>query len=156
MVERPLVPGQKGRVRSRAVARVTVENLRPMLNEHIEQNATLNTDEAVVYHFVGKEFEDHKVVTHKTKQYVRLAEDGKKVTTNTVESYYALLKRGVHGTYHHVSREHLHRYLNEFDFRYNARDITDSERAERALSGFDGKHLTYRGSCGKADAKSAV
>jgi len=66
------------------------------------------------------------------------------VTTNTVEGFFSLLKRGVYGTFHHVSRHHLHRYLSEFDFRYNARDVADGERTELAIKGVQGKRLTYR------------
>jgi len=71
-------------------------------------------------------------------------DEGVMVTTNTVEGYFSLLKRGINGVYHHVGRKHLHRYLSEFDFRYNARKVTDGERALEALKGFEGKRLTYR------------
>jgi hypothetical protein len=64
-------------------------------------------------------------------------EDERTVTTNTIEGYFSLLKRGVHGTYHHIGRQHLHRYLSEFDFRYNARDVSDNERAGLALKGME-------------------
>ena len=85
------------------------------------------------------------MVTHKRKQYAyRVGE--KLVTTNTVEGYFSILKRGVHGVYHHVSRHHLHRYLAEFDFRYNSRDVSDADRALAALVGVDGKRLMYRDS----------
>jgi ISXO2 transposase-like protein len=67
------------------------------------------------------------------------------VTTNTVEDYFSLLKRGINGVYHHVGRKHLHRYLGEFDFRYNNRKVTDGERALVALKDFEGKRLMYRG-----------
>jgi hypothetical protein len=73
-------------------------------------------------------------------------EEGVCVTTNTVEGYFSILKRGVNGVYHHVSKKHLHRYLGEFDFRYNGRRITDGERAEGAIKGAEGKRLMYRNS----------
>ena len=73
-------------------------------------------------------------------------ENGVCVTTNTVEGYFSLLKRGVYGTYHRVSKQHLHRYLSEFDFRYNAREVDDVKRAEMALEGTNGKRLFYRDS----------
>ena len=109
----------------------------------IESDATLNTDEAVVYHFAGKEFEEHESVNHKRKQHVKRTETGEKVTTNTVEAYFSIPKRGVHGVYYHMSTRHLHRYPSEFDFRYNARNVTDAERAIMAMLGADGKRLTY-------------
>jgi transposase-like protein len=147
MVERSLVKGGKSRVRSRVVGRVTAENLKPVLNEHIESGTTLNTDEAKVYTAFKAEFPDHRVVTHQTKEYARV-QDGELVTTNTVEGYFATLKRGINGVYHHVGKQHLHRYLHEFDFRYNSRDIEDGERTELALKGSAGKKLTYRDSAG--------
>jgi len=72
------------------------------------------------------------------------------VTTNTVEGYFSLVKRGVHGVYHHWGKQHLHRYLSEFDFRYNNRTVSDAERAEKAVKGSGGKRLMYRDSCGDA------
>jgi len=85
----------------------------------------------------------HSLVNHTADEYVRY-EEGFCVTTNTVEGCFATLKRGINGVYHHVGRKHLHHYLGEFDFRYNARKVTDGERAEKALKGFEGKRLTYQ------------
>ena len=82
-------------------------------------------------------------MNHKADEYVRW-EEGVCVTTNTIEGYFSILKRGSNGVYHHVGRKHLHRYLGEFDFRYNNREITDGERAAEALRGIKGKRLTYR------------
>lgn len=147
MVERSLTG--KGRVRSVVVERVNVHNLRPVLDRHIDSGAALNTDEATVYYFLGGEYGDHQTVNHKAKEYVRVA-DEKKVTTNTVEGYFSILKRGVHGVYHHVGRHHLHRYLGEFDFRYNFRDVADAERSKKVLDGVSGKRLTYRDSFTRA------
>jgi transposase-like protein len=150
MVERNLVRNEKtgkntnkGRVRSTPVARVTLDNLKPILKEHIETGTRLNTDEATVYYFIKDEFPNHDRIQHKQKEYTRF-EDGRMVTTNMVEGYFSILKRGIHGVYHHVGRQHLHRYLSEFDFRYNARDISDRERATLAVKGIGGKRLTYR------------
>jgi ISXO2-like transposase domain len=84
----------------------------------------------------------HSLVNHTTDEYVRY-EEGFCVTTNTIEGYFSLLKRGINGVYHQVGRKHLHRYLAEFDFRYNNRKVTDGERAQLALKGFEGKRLTY-------------
>ena len=65
-------------------------------------------------------------------------------TTNTVEGFFALLKRGVIGTFHHVSRKHLHRYVAEFEFRWNTRKLDDGARIKALVSGSEGKHLMYR------------
>ncbi len=142
-------PYREGKVRSFHVDRVTVANLLPVTKESMDEDVNLQTDEATVYYFMRKDFPNHDTVTHKRKQYVRY--DGPKmVTTNTAEGYFSLLKRGIHGTYHHVSRHQLHRYLGEFDFRYNSRDVSDSERAQAALAGAEGKRLTYRDSSSRA------
>lgn len=145
MVERSLVHG-KGKVRSQAVDRVTLKNIKPVIQGVVSSDAVINTDEAAVYYFIGKEQAGHATVNHAKKEYVRKEPLGVKVTTNTIESYFALIKRGVHGTFHHISKQHLHRYLCEFDFRYNARDIQDKERAVLAIKGVEGKRLMYRDS----------
>lgn len=155
MVERHLVKDAKGkeksigRVKSFATSRVTVANLRPILKEAIANDAVINTDEAVVYYMMRDEFAGHDAIQHKAKQYSKVV-DERKVTTNTVEGYFSILKRGVNGIYHHVGRQHLHRYLSEFDFRYNSRNATDSERAQLAVQGTEGKRLMYRDSFKKA------
>jgi hypothetical protein len=77
----------------------------------------------------------HSLVNHRADEYVRY-EEGFCVTTNRIEGSFSLLKRGINGVYHHVGRKHLHRYLSEFDFRYNNRKVTDRERALQALKGF--------------------
>lgn len=135
---------RKGRVRSFPVERVTVKNLRPILTEYVSPQAILHTDENVVYYFMRKKFAGHSTVTHSKKEYARHDAEGALITTNTAEGYFSLLKRGVYGTFHHVGRQHLHRYLSEFDFRYNARKITDDERALLAIDGVKGKRLMYR------------
>jgi hypothetical protein len=87
----------------------------------------------------------HSMVNHKAKEYVRI-EKGEVITTNTVEGYFSILKRGINGTYHHCEKQHLHRYLAEFDFRYNnriAKGVNDTERADELLTGVVGKRLTY-------------
>jgi hypothetical protein len=103
-----------------------------------------------VYPFILKNrVTSHDVVCHSKEEYVR-HENGRSIHTNTVEGFFSILKRGIIGTFHHVSKQHLHRYLNEFDFRYNARDTSDGERAELALKGVAGKRLMYRDSCESA------
>ena len=129
-----------GRVRGHHVANVTSNNLRPILTEQIDKASYLMTDESPVYPKLGKSFDGHGTVNHSIEEYVR----GTFWHTNTVEGYFSILKRGIVGTCHHVSAEHLKRYVGEFDFRYNTRTITDMERAALAAEGIKGKRLTYR------------
>ena len=150
MVERSLVDGKKGRVRSVVMPRVTADNLRWTLRDRIDQSATLNTDESSIYAGIGRWWKKHETVNHGREEYARQNEHGDLVTTNTIEGYFGTLKRGLNGVYHHVGRHHLHRYLSEFDFRYNARDVSDTKRAKLALEGVGGKRLKYRDSFTKA------
>lgn len=136
-----------GRVQSRHVERVTAENLRPIVNQMVDESAHLMTDESTVLASAGSNHK-HSMVNHRAEEYARY-EDGVCITTNTVEGYFATLKRGINGVYHHVGKHHLHRYLSEFDFRYNSRDTSDGERAELAIKGTKGKRLMYRDSTGK-------
>ena len=102
------------------------------------------TDESPVYSGTRKGFAGHHTVNHSANEYVRL---GSYVHVNTAESFFSIVKRGITGTYHSVSEAHLHRYLAEFDFRYNNRSglgCEDVERGERALAGIIGKRLTYK------------
>lgn len=129
-----------GKVKSFHVANVTSKNLKPILRMQIDRASAIMTDESPVYGKIGREYNYHGTVNHSVKEYVR----GVYHHTNTVENYFSILKRGVIGTYHHVSPAHLKRYVGEFDFRYNNRDICDAERANAALRGIEGKRLTYR------------
>jgi len=140
---------RKGHVRSFHVERVTGNNLREVLRKNVEPETSLMTDDFSAYDPVAKEFRSRDVVTHSKGEYVR-REGDKSIHTNTVEGFFSLLKRGIIGVYHHVGRQHLHRYLSEFDFRYNTREITDGERALLAVRGSEGKRLTYRDSCARA------
>ena len=124
-------------------------NLRPIVKEHLATEAQVMTDDFTIYPFAVKGFTSHDVVNHSRKQYVRY-EGERKIYTNTVEGFFSILKRGIVGVYHHVGKQHLHRYLNEFDSRYNSRDTSDGERALLAIKGTTGKRLMYRDSCGKA------
>lgn len=130
-----------GKVRSLHVEHVTGENLKAALIEHVERNAQIHTDESASYSFVLGEFAGHHSVNHKRGEYVR-----GHAHVNTAESCHALLKRGIVGAFHHVSKHHLHRYLGEFDFRFNYRQISDGERTIEAIKGFEGKRLKYRDS----------
>jgi transposase-like protein len=133
-----------GRVQSRHVGRVTAENLKPIINQMCAEDAHIMTDSSTVLAgaLMGRK---HDQVNHTAKEYVRY-EDGLCITTNAIEGYFATLKRGINGVYHHVGKQHLHRYLSEFDFRYNAREVTDGERTVLALKGTGGKRLMLRNS----------
>jgi len=135
---------RNGRVQSRHVERVTAENLRPIVEQMCDESAHLMTDTSTVLASAGR-FHKHDKVNHTANEYVRY-EDGVCITTNAVEGYFANLKRGLDGVYHHVGKQHLHRYLSEFDFRYNARTVSDGERAELAIKGTKGKRLMLRDS----------
>lgn len=93
-----------------------------------------------MYPKIGKEFSGHGTVNHSAGEYAR----GTFWYTNTVESYFALLKRGMMGSFHSVSEAHLHRYLAEFDFRHNTRKMSDAERGDELLRGAKGKRLMYQ------------
>lgn len=129
-----------GKVRSRHVEKVTAQNLEAVINEVCEADAHVMTDTGVLR---GMKDRKHSLVNHKADEYVR-HEEGVCVTTNTVEGYFSILKRGTNGVYHHVGTKHLHRYLGEFDFRYNGRQVTDGESAVEALKGFEGKRPMYK------------
>lgn len=137
-----------GNVRSFHMPRVTQENLRPVLDEYLAEGVHVMTDSSTV--LKGMEMgAKHDTVNHTAKEYVRY-ENGVCITTNAVEGYFSILKRGIDGVYHHVGRRHLNRYLSEFDFRYNNRTVSDTERTEKAVRSSEGKRLKYRDSCGMA------
>lgn len=121
------------------VPSVNSQNIKGIIRKHVSKDATIMTDKYTVYQGLDSEFAGHEVVDHGTGEYVR-----GDAHTNTVEGWFALLKRGVTGTFHHVSEEHLDRYVDEFAFRYNRRDLTDGERAVDALRKVGGKRLTYK------------
>ena len=143
---------RNGKARSFHVANVTAKNLGPILKEHISEQANLMTDDFSTYASLGKNFASHDVINHKQQKYSR-HEGDKVITANTVEGYFSIPKRGVYGTFHHVSKQPLGRYLSEFDFRYNARKIEDGERAILAVQGAMGKRLTYRDSSRESFSK---
>jgi len=133
-----------GRAKSFHVANVTAETVRPLIATNANRASALMTDEGGVYRRVGKEFANHLSVNHSANEYARL---GGFVGINVSENFFSILKRGITGTYHSVSEAHLHRYLAEFDFRYNNRSglgVEDAERAAKALKGAEGKRLAYR------------
>jgi len=123
-----------------------VNEVAPIVRANISKEAHLMTDQAKIYQKLGTEFARHDSVNHQEVEYVRVDGDIK-ITTNTIESYFSVFKRGMLGTYQHCSEKHLHRYLAEFDFRHNNRTalgVTDGERATELAKGIVGKRLTYR------------
>ena len=126
-----------GKSRTFAVARADALTVRQILVTNVDRSTALHTDESRLYVKTGEEFAAHKTIIHARNQYV--GPDGE--TTNHVENYFSVFKRGMRGVYQHCKEKHLQRYLNEFDFRYNARDIDDVERRDKAIAGADGKRL---------------
>jgi hypothetical protein len=141
--KRPIVSlvERGGRVRSFHVEGATKEKVAKIVREHVAKKSRLHTDESRFYTEIGGEFAAHETVTHSRKEYVR-----GDVHTNSAEGYFGLFKKGMKGVYQHCGEKHLHRYLAEFDFRYNHRvrlGYGDVDRATLAVKGAEGKHLTY-------------
>jgi len=116
--------------------------LKPILEAQLDRASTLMTDGEGQYRIIGPSFARHDTVNHSIEEYVR-----GDAHTNTIEGYFSFLKRGVYGTYRHISPQHLKRYLGEFDFRYNERTalgVEDVERATKAVKGVVGERLTYK------------
>jgi transposase-like protein len=137
-----LVDRDTGRSRAMVVDGLNVSILAPIVLKNMAREARLATDEANYYRFIGSQFADHKTVNHAAGEYVR-----GNVHTNTIEGYFSIFKRGMKGIYQHCGKQHLHRYLAEFDFRYcnrQANGVDDVTRTAVALKGAQGKRLTYR------------
>jgi transposase-like protein len=126
-----------GRARSFRMANVTSNSLKGAIRRHVSREAHIRTDSFSSYKGLDREFASHETVNH-AYEYVR-----GDVHTNTAENFFSILKRGVNGTYQHVSEAHLPRYFAEFDFRFNHRQVSDSERTKLALLGTQGKRLSY-------------
>jgi transposase-like protein len=135
-----------GIVKSRPVRRVTAKNLKSFIRGNVDKNTMVMSDDYKSYKWVRKEY-PHQIVRHSFGEYVR-----GNVHTNTIEGFFGFLKRGLNGIYQHVSPKHLHRYLTEFDFRYNMRHIEDGARTCLAFAGIEGKRLLYRDSLPKTRA----
>jgi len=130
-----------GESRSFHVADVSAKTLREKIVTTVSRKSYLATDEHPSYEPIGKEFSGHGTVNHSADEYVRL---GGFLHINTAEARFSLMKRAVYGTHHNVSEAHLHRYLTEWDFKWNTRKMKDGDRATAALKGIEGKRLTYR------------
>jgi transposase-like protein len=136
-----------GKARSIKAENVTAHELRRIVFAHADTKSDLMTDQANAYRGIGRQFASHESVDHGAEEYARKTKDGRVVSTNTVEGFFSIFKRGMRGIYQHCSERHLHRYLAEFDFRYSNRialGVHDTERTERAIRGIIGKRLTYR------------
>jgi hypothetical protein len=135
---------QDGSMRTRVVPTVSQGNIGNALRDCVAKDAVICTDEWKAYPKAAKGFKSHLTVNHSKYEYTLNTPDGIKAGVNRCESFFSLLKRGVHGAWHCVSREHLHRYANEFAFRWNTRTQTDGKRMETAIGMTAGSRLTYR------------
>ena len=134
-----------GTARSFHMPTVRGDNIHAILDSHASPKSDFMTDEGSQFTGIGWNFASHGTVKHTADEYVR-REGDRIVTTNTVEGFFSILKRGIYGVYQHVSEAHLHRYLSEFDFRYSNREklgVDDVQRASLALKGAKGRRLTY-------------
>ncbi|HEV2499581.1 MAG TPA: IS1595 family transposase [Terriglobia bacterium] len=129
-----------GRIRRRVLVDVGGKTLKGAIREMVDKQARIVTDDFAPYYGIGAEYKGgHQVIAHSTRKYVR-----GDIYTNTAESSFAILKRGIMGIYHNVSKEYLHRYLWQFDFMWNFRKMNDGERTISAIQSAEGKRLMYR------------
>jgi len=147
--KRPIVaPVERGgNVRTFHVPVADKASVSKIVRENIARESKLHTDESPLYTAVGREFADHGTVKHTAHEYVRYENDDA-IHTNSAEGYFSIFKRGMRGIYQHCKEKHLHRYLAEYDFRYNHRialGYNDGDRAALAVKNAAGKRLTYRG-----------
>jgi transposase-like protein len=136
-----LIDRETGRSTAMVIDSTTRAAIEPIVTANLAKEARLMTDEALLYRKIGEQFADHQVVRHYFGEYVR-----GEAHTNTVEGYFSIFKRGMRGVYQHCGEVHLHRYVAEFNFRYNYRasnGFNDGNRSEQALKGIVGKRLTY-------------
>lgn len=134
-----------GNARTFHVDRADAQTVIGIMHDNIRRSSEIHTDESRLYGTTKHHFADHHTVIHSGNEYVR-DEGERTVHTNTVEGYFSVFKRGMKGTYQHCAEKHLHRYLAEFDFRYNNRialGVNDETRADRMVKGIVGKRLTY-------------
>jgi transposase-like protein len=150
-----LIDRTSGKSKSMVVDAVDAATIVPILQENIDREARVMTDEAGQYRHIGENFAEHGVVTHSQGEYVSMKD--RTVHVNCCENFFSVFKRGMKGVYQHCKKEHLHRYLAEFDFRYNNRcsrpktkrrpareGLNDVQRAEMLLKGVAGRRLTYQ------------
>jgi transposase-like protein len=131
-----------GPVRTFHIDHANTRTVKPIVERNVHRDSRLMTDEANMYRDIGIDFAGHERVSHKAKEYVR-----GEAHTNTLEGYFSIFKRGMKGVYQHCGEQHLHRYLSEYEFRYNNRialGINDVTRAANAVKAAEGRRLTYR------------
>ena len=129
-----------GSVKTKPIANVTGKTLKAVIRESVDTSSRIITDENPSYNGIGSEYDGgHETVCHGAKEYVR--DD---IHSNTIEGFFSIVKRGLNGIYHSVSKEHLHRYMSEYEFRYNNRHLEDGARTVAAIRGADGKRLLYK------------
>ncbi len=139
-----------GEVRSTVAERVTGKTIDTLLRKHVSEDAHLNTDESPLYNKAGKRFASHSRVNHSAEEYAYYDyRTDRTVSTNTVEGFFGNSKRSLDGTHHQVSRQHLHLYPAELDFKYNTRKETDGERTKKGILRIEGKRLMYRPKAGE-------
>jgi len=131
---------RNGNVKTKTIANVTSKTLHQVIKDNVCQQSRIITDDCPSYNGIGASYEGgHHSVCHSAKEYVR-----GDIHSNTVESFFAIVKRGLNGIYHAVSKKHLHRYMSEFEFRYNNRQLEDGERVLAAIKASEGKRLFYK------------
>jgi transposase-like protein len=135
---------RQGEIRTKVVPTVSHKNLRLFIGLNADLDSVVNTDQATLYRPILKGFKRHDRVNHHLKEYARHNPDGTVSHTNTCESFFSLLKRGIYGAFHHVSKEHLPRYCDEFSFRWNNRHLNSGERLVEGLKKVEGKRLMYK------------
>tara|TARA_R110002072_G_scaffold206513_1_gene364247 strand:- start:2950 stop:3906 length:957 start_codon:yes stop_codon:yes gene_type:complete len=131
-----------GSVRSFHVDKANRDTVAAIMFQNVSRETAIMTDESKLYTRVGEQYASHEAVRHSVDEYVR-----GNVHTNTIEGFFSIFKRGMKGVYQHCKEKHLHRYLAEFDFRYNTREklgVNDAERRDAIIKGGHGKRLTYR------------
>jgi transposase-like protein len=129
-----------GDVRTQTLTGYDIQTVRKVITEHVDKSSRIITDEMSSYPRAVADYQGgHRTVNHKAGEYA----DAEGFNTNTAESFFALLKRGIHGSFHHVSKQHLHRYCDEFCFRWNGRKLEDTARRDAAVRGSEGKRLMF-------------
>jgi transposase-like protein len=131
-------------VRVKHLDAVSSKNLKGEIAAKVDKDAMMMTDELNMYRGIRADRSKHRTVMHSIKEYARRDQDGIVAHVNTAESFFCLIKRGHYGTFHQISKKHLHRYCDEFGFRWDHRKVTDGERMVAAIKGATGKRLVYR------------
>jgi transposase-like protein len=127
-----------GEVRANSVTHADGATLKPIIFENVDKSSTIMSDEFGAYKDLADQFEAHYIVIHSKKQYV----DGIS-HTNNIENFWSMLKRGIYGIYHHISKKHIDKYVDEFEYRYNTRKFKETQRFNKVLTHLDGR-LTYK------------